>query len=163
MYHKANSDYIITAYLDYSSDDALKMNFVSYNASDNTTIYQDQLSVKFTRSGVTAIGLGISESFSMIATHYTLVSRYDIWIGTVGRTSLYGRSTSEIYGVAIRDYSSSYAKIYYSYNCYGNVCLNAEVVDVNYTIQSEGNYYIGNSSTNCANLIEVNDNIVAIS
>ena len=163
MYHKATSDYIITAYLDYSSNDVLKVNFVSYNTSYNTTINQEQLSLSLSSSSYTPIGLAFSKSFSMYATQNNSASRHNIWIGTVGITSLRGQSTREIYGVAIRDYSSSYAKIYYSYNCYGSVCLNAEVVDVNYTIQSEANYSIGNLNTNCANLIEVNENIVAIS
>ena len=87
--------------------------------------------------------------------------QYDLWIGNVGPSYLHGRERNWILGAAIRDYNSSLAKIYYTKYCYSTVCVNTEVVDTNYTVYEAKNYTIRGG--NCANLIEVKENIVAIS
>ena len=158
--HKANSEYVITVYSN-SSTNQMKTNIAAFNASSNTSMYQGELTLRLGRTSYQPIGFAFSESFSMFLTTNGSSSLYDIWIGTTGPTSLYGRSRSQPSAIAIRDYSSELAKIYYSVSCGGDICLNTEVVDVNYTISSSENYTIG--SRNCANLIEVNDKIVAIS
>ena len=139
----------------------MKTNIVAFNASSNTSIYQGELTLRLGRTSYQPIGFDFSESFSMFLTTNGLSSLYDIWIGNTGPSSVYDQARSLPHAIAIRDYSSQLAKIYYSVNCSESICINTEVVEVNYTVRSATNYTIG--SRNCANLIEVNDKIVAIS
>ena len=139
------------------------MNFVSYNTTNSVPIYQDQIGLYLNNGNYETIGMAFSESFSMYATKNFSASQCDIRIGTLGRTNLTRKSRNQIYGLTMRDYNSSSAKIYYSVNCSGSVCLNTEVVTSTYDVLASRNYSIGHIDWNCANQIEVNENIVVLS
>ena len=124
------------------------INFVSCNTTYGASINQDQLSLRINNGHYTLLEIAFSESFAMYVTRNYSAYQNDIWIGNVGRTYLCSQPRGEIYGVAIRDYSSSYAKLYYSVNCFGSVCLNTEVVNSYYIVQSSRNYTIGSSNRN---------------
>ena len=158
--HGANSDRIITI-TKPGSTGPFRVRYALYNTSSTTAI----------RTGSYTLGNSSSDSYtplySAIKHRFIMIAAQDsgsYYISTFYNNSVLYQDTqvSQTHAIAIKsDKYSSEAKIYNSYNRSSSYYLAKRTSTSTSIVTLNQIKYIG--SSNCANLIEVEDNIVAVS
>ena len=156
--HGASSDKIITVET-INSRSRFRLNYVSFNTSFisavriNSVVYEEATSYSPLYSA-------IKNEFIMLATRNV---NNTVTISTLHNDgSDWNYSVDEVNAIAINSVvNSTQAKIYYSYAGSSSNYLTTGMTNSSSSLYSSRSFDIG--SSNCANLIEVNDNIVAIS
>ena len=162
---KANSQYVVTAYLQLGSY-KLYIWAASYNASNypriniTTWVSDNYLNVAL-RYSVRIKYSALSESFYLYAVRTPNTGQDIISISPIATYEPRAFFKSYFDAIAIRDViKNSRYKIYYSYVKDSGVELNAQDIYINKTVHSHRSYNIG--TNNCANKIEANDKVVVI-
>ena len=129
---------------------------------DNQIIDYDHLYLNLTyETQYVPSNFAFSESYQVLVSRNVSASDFDIWIGPTGPTRVFSSTTIEPNEIAIRDYNTTHAKIYYSRNkTDGGFELVIEVVNTLYTTHENITYDLGND--NCGDIIEVNNQIIVV-
>ena len=88
-----------------------------------------------------------SDSFKVLVSRNVSASpsEFDIWIGPVEPSRVYSKTTIEPNEIAVRDYNTTHAKIFYSRNkTDGGYELVTEIIDTLYTVHENITYDLGN-------------------